>query len=107
MFVNINSLSQSAKIMSLARLAHILTVCARSTYEAGTENVREPKVLRAYNELQHRVTGAVRDHIMGRGGISLETVIQMMHGFGVEHNRVEEIGWALKTVEEMPLPIEQ
>lgn len=107
MFVKIDSLSHSAKIIVLARIAHVLTVCARSTYEAGTENVREPKVLRAYNELQHRVTGAVRDHIMGRGGIPLETVIQMMQGFGAEHNRVEEIAWALKTVEEMPLPVEQ
>jgi hypothetical protein len=105
--VDINSLSRSARMVLLARIAHALTVCARSTYEVGTDSVSEPKVLRAYNELLHRVTASVRDHMLGEGGMPLEEVIQMMEAFGVEQNRVEEIKWALKMVHTLPLPAEQ
>lgn len=33
---------------------------AKRTAEVGTENVLEPQILRAYNELLHRVTGSVK-----------------------------------------------
>jgi hypothetical protein len=36
--LNIESLSPAAKAALLARIAHTLTVCARDTYEVGTEN---------------------------------------------------------------------
>lgn len=102
-----NLLSRPARIVLLARIAHALTVCARSTYEVGTDNVSEPKVLRAYNELLHRVTASVRDHILGTGGMPLEEVVQMMEAFGVEQNRVDEIKWALKTAKKPPLPTDR
>jgi hypothetical protein len=72
----------------------MLTVCARDTYEVGTENVLEPQVLRAYNELLHRVTAAVCDHLSGVEGFSLQTILEMMRAFGQRHNRVNEMNWA-------------
>ena len=40
----------------LAGLAHELTIVARDTYEAGTENLTYPGRMRAVNEIQHRLT---------------------------------------------------
>jgi hypothetical protein len=58
-------LSDHEKAVLLVRLAHTLTICARDTYEVGTVRVLEPEILRAYNELSHRVTGAVVNHLLG------------------------------------------
>lgn len=69
--LNIESQPDRDKIAFLARLANTLTICARDSYEAGTERVLEPEVLRAYNELLHRVTGVVRDRLSGHEGYSL------------------------------------
>ena len=88
-------LSPTARILFLARLAHALTVSARDTYETGTENVLRPEMLRAYNELLHRVTVAVRDHILGREGQSVESVLSMIRAFGEEHHRVGEMEWTI------------
>ncbi len=96
--MNIQSLSHSARIKLLARLAHTLTICARDTYEVGTEGVVEPRALRAYNELLHRVTGSVVDHILGKEGYSLELILEMTRKFGTQHNRVSEISSALSRI---------
>jgi hypothetical protein len=66
MAMNTQSFSDSARISLLARIAHSLTICARDTYEVETDNILEPQVLRSYNELLHRVTGAVVSHALGR-----------------------------------------
>jgi len=89
------SLSQSARTALLARIAYALTICARGTYEVGTENVLEPQILRSYNELLHRVTGAVVHHILGTDGPSLESILEIIREFGARHNRVEEVDRAL------------
>jgi hypothetical protein len=104
MILDIESLSAAAKTALLTRIAHTLTVCARDTYEVGTENVLEPQVLRAYNELLHRVTGAVRDHLLGVKGYSLQTILEMMQAFGERHHRVNEMKWAIKS--SLPKPID-
>jgi hypothetical protein len=93
--VNTDSLSHSARTALLARIAVELTICARDTYEAGTENVLDAQGLRAYNELLHRVTSAVVSHLSGTEGFSLETILEMIGAFGVRHNRVKEMEWVL------------
>ena len=96
MSLNLTSLSNHEKAILLARLANILTICPRDTYEVGSEVVLQPGVLRAYNELLHRVTGAVRDHLLGTEGYSLEDVLEMMRVFGETNQRTTEIKWALE-----------
>jgi hypothetical protein len=96
--MNIQSLPHGARTELLARLAHTLTICARDTYEVGTENVVEPRVLRAYNELLHRVAGSVVDHLLGKAGYSLESILEMTRQFGTKHNRAGEIDSALNRV---------
>jgi hypothetical protein len=92
---NVESLSELARTVVLAHIAHELTICARDTYEVGTENVLNPQMLRAYNELLHRVTGAVIDHLSPKEGYSLESIIEMVCTFGAHHNRAGEMDWAL------------
>jgi hypothetical protein len=89
------SLPDHETAVLLARLAHTLTVCARDTYEAGTERVLEPEILRAYNELSHRVTGAVVNHLSGHEGYSLDLILRMIRDFGKTRNRVKEMEWAV------------
>ena len=88
-------LSDHEKAVLLARLAHTLTICARDTYEAGTEQVLEPETLRAYNELSHRVTGAVVNHLLEHEGYSLDSILEMVREFGETRNRVNGMKWAV------------
>ncbi len=59
------ALPAPSQIALLARLAHELTVCARDTYVAGTDDVRDPTRLRAFNECQHRVVGHLNHLLNG------------------------------------------
>jgi hypothetical protein len=61
-------------------------------------------VLRGYNELQHRVTASLRDHILGTTGIPVSVVLDMMREFGIHYNRVAEMEWALGRVIERTMP---
>jgi hypothetical protein len=93
--LDLESLSGDEKTALLARIAHMLTICARDTYEVGTENVLNPQMLRAYNELLHQVIGSVLDRLAGSRE-SVESTIQVIRSFGIEQNRVAEVDWALK-----------
>jgi len=103
--MNFESLSHSARTILLTRIAHLLTVCARSTYEPGTENIAEPRVLRGYNELMHRVTSCISMHVEGDKTFPLEEIIKMMEDFGRTFDQTNEIGWVLKSAQERPLPM--
>jgi hypothetical protein len=103
MSINVASLSNHEKTTLLARLAATLTVCARDTYEVGTQGVLQPGVLRSYNELLHRVTGAVRDHLSGSKGYLVEDILEMMRVFGEQNQRTIEIRWALEEATKRPL----
>lgn len=92
---HIESLSHDARTALLARIAYELTICGRDTYEVGTDNVLEPRLLRAYNELLHRVTAAVVQHQSGSGGYSAESILELVRSFGTMHNRAKQVDWAL------------
>ena len=96
MALNVESLSNHEKTVLLARLANTLTICARDTYEVGTDRVAQPELLREYNELLHRITGAVMDHLLESKGYSLNAILEMMRAFGEQNGRTEEMRWALK-----------
>jgi hypothetical protein len=93
--VNLESISDDAKTAYLARVAHMLTICARDTYKVGTENVLNPQTLRAYNELLHQVIGSIVSRLAGSQE-PIEYAIEMIGLFGVEQDSVEEMNWALK-----------
>jgi hypothetical protein len=98
-----NSLSHTNKLLWLARIAHYITVSARSTYVPGTEDIKEPKVLRAYNELLHRVTSSLTHHIKGEDDkFPIDAVLATMQEFADRFGRQSEIAWILKTIESMP-----
>ena len=45
----------------LARLAHLITIAARDTYNVGGDGVNDPSGLRRFNEVIHRVIGQIGD----------------------------------------------
>ncbi len=57
------ALTRNSRLLFLVDLAWELTVHARGTYVAGTEEVAKPQKLRTFNEIQHRVLGHLR-HLM-------------------------------------------
>jgi hypothetical protein len=82
-------------------------VSARGNYEVGTENIIKQQLLRAYNELLHRITGAIRDHIQeSEHCMPLETVLNMMLALGTEHHVQAEMLWVVQQAQTTPLPTE-
>jgi hypothetical protein len=53
------------KSLFLTSLAHTLTIIARDTYEAQTEEVEKPRQLRCINEVQHRLLACLRGVLAG------------------------------------------
>jgi hypothetical protein len=105
--IQVESLSNAARVIFLARVAHLLTVSARGTYEVGTENILKPQLLRAYNELLHRVTGAIRDHLLeSKHCTPLEAVLDGMLALGTSHNAEAEMLWVVRQAASMPFPTE-
>ena len=51
----------------LARLAHLLTIAARDTYEVGGDGVDDPSGLRRFNEVMHRVIAQIGDLLGDEG----------------------------------------
>jgi hypothetical protein len=87
--MDFESMTHPERCRLLALLAHGLTVCGRGTYEAGTARVLEPEALRLYNELQHQVTGSLRDHLSGAGGVPVVAIIDALRAFAKTHERGE------------------
>jgi len=63
---HLNRLDCAGRHRFLALLAHQLRISARETYEIGTEEVVEPRHLRRYNEVMHRVLSNSIDLLDGR-----------------------------------------
>ena len=45
--------------LCLALYGYELTILARDAYEPGTDDVRNPRWLRKFNEIQHRILGHI------------------------------------------------
>lgn len=84
------------EILILTCLSNSLTVAARGTYEAGTENVLKPSVLRAYNEVQHRITAAIRDRLKGKEAMSVNSILEMLDILGKKYGEVSNIDFFVK-----------
>ena len=54
-----SALADQEQALVLAAYSHDLTMLARHGYEAGTERVADPLLLRRLNEVQHRVASAI------------------------------------------------
>ena len=59
-------LTQEQKTRLVARLSFELTITARETYVPGTEDIAAPGQIRAYNEMQHRVSACLCELLDGR-----------------------------------------
>lgn len=59
-------MSQLEQIAWLSELLFLVTICARGTYEAGTDQVTHPADLRRFNELIHRIACFQKKVVSGR-----------------------------------------
>jgi hypothetical protein len=103
MLFDTGSWSNTRKTHFLAVLAHELTVCARGTYEVGTAGVLEPELLRAFNELEHRVTSSLRDYLRGTEGMPLDAVLQILTDFGARYSRKKDVQHAISRAQELTM----
>jgi hypothetical protein len=53
------ALTEQQQALGLAAYSHDLTILAREGYEAGTERLSNPLLLRRLNEVQHRVPSVI------------------------------------------------
>jgi hypothetical protein len=72
-------LSDQEKAAFLCRLAFEMTIVARETYEAGSEGLEDPILMRSVNELQHRIlshaSSLLRGSMSRSDSTDYETVI--------------------------------
>ncbi len=54
-----SALTEQQQALVLAAFAFELTILARDGYEAGTEELSDPQLVRRINEVQHRVSIAI------------------------------------------------
>src|SRR4051812_24427496 len=81
--------SLQEKALLLARLSHQLTIAARDTYTVGSDGVDDPARLRAFNEIQHRVTGFHAALISGTARYPDDVFVRMM--WTTEDSTVREV----------------
>ncbi len=63
----------------LSCMLFVLSITARGTYEPGTELVANPRDLRRFNELIHRVAGFQMDILLGKqDGIPVEALFAIL-----------------------------
>ena len=55
----VDSLALGDKLCFLARLSFEITIAGRHSYEAGTDELSNPRQLRRVNEVQHRVSACL------------------------------------------------
>jgi hypothetical protein len=53
-FKNFEKLDLKSKVAWMSKLLFLLSMFARTTYEAGTDRVSAPEMLRKFNEIIHR-----------------------------------------------------
>ena len=59
MAVSTAQLTPEQRVQLLARLSFELTIAARNTYVCGSDDIATSHQLRAFNEMQHRLTGCL------------------------------------------------
>ena len=92
-----SSLSENQKTLFLVVLAHWINTFARDTYEAGTEEVLDPKRLRVLNELLHHVINELRNFIFkDEKRYPDEVTIKTIFEIGEKLNMDSELNFSFK-----------
>ena len=86
-------LSQLEKLAWLSQAIHLISMFARDTYEVGTDGVLQPRELRRFNELVHRIATFTKKIARGDGeGMPDSDLFEMIEreldGLGIQHDEV-------------------
>jgi hypothetical protein len=99
--IDVDAWPADQKARFLAALAHELTIFARAAYVPQSEELSNPALLRAFNELMHRVTDALRDCLTGRAGIPVSAIIEMTRGLGERRGVMRDMERAISRAHEL------
>jgi hypothetical protein len=92
----IASLTVDHQLRFLARLSFRITIAGRNSYEAGTEELSNPRQLRRVNEIQHRVTACLSQLLSGtcRDGFEQSIAAWVLAGPDAELNQILACCWS-------------
>jgi len=91
----LGSLAVDDRLRFLARLSFMLTIAGRDSYEAGTDELTNPRQLRLVNEIQHRVTACLSQLLNGtcRDGYELSMAQCVLAHPAPELDHILEWSW--------------
>jgi len=90
-------MSAQQELRFLAILGHWLTVAGRGTYEFQAPGVKDPKSLRAFNELHHRLYAQIRGLVAnGKGDFDAEDITSWLTGEGQPSEFQDACFWAFE-----------
>ena len=94
LLANLAPLNSDQQIRWMLDLGAFLTIAARDSYEAGTDNAEGPP-LRGFNEIQHRVYARIRDLRDGKEWTLESFVVMIIHTSA--HFKIDNgVAWALQ-----------
>jgi hypothetical protein len=86
----------SHQMIWFSKLLYIISMMARITYEAGTDKVNQPELLRRYNELLHRIS--TQQLFVARGkldrmpdNIFFEMIAEEITYLGIEDTVIKQL----------------
>ena len=93
------SLPEGKKKLVLASLGHQLTIYARGSYLEDRDLQSRFLRLRAFNEIQHQVTGHLHGKLIGAkvypDDILMDILFEIAQKAGCERDLLGALGWAL------------
>lgn len=93
----LDKLSPREELRFLARFGHRITVVARGTYEFQAPGVVDPRSLRNYNEIHHRIYAQIRSLVEdGTRNIDSESLASWLTGEGRDESFRDSCLWAFE-----------
>jgi hypothetical protein len=92
----VGNLAFDHRLRFLARLSFEITIAGRNSYEAGTDDLTNPRQLRRVNEIQHRVAACLSQLLNGTcpDGFEQSIATWVLAGSDTELRHILESCWS-------------
>lgn len=93
----LDKMSPREELRFLARFGHRITVVARGTYEFQAPGVTDPRSLRSYNEIHHRIYAQIRSLVVNeKRDFDSESLASWLTGEGRDESFRASCFWAFE-----------
>ena len=93
----LEKMSPREELRFLARFGHRLTVVARGTYEFQAPGVTDPRSLRNFNEIHHRIYAQIRSLVVNeKRDFDSESLASWLTGEGRDESFRDSCLWAFE-----------